>query len=135
MNEGDRGRDHFDAFAPDRVVETAAPPGMTGAAKLVDQQQDGVAIAIEAGFDHPLPATGGFALAPQGLARARPVTGKTARQRFIDGGAIHPGQHQHFMGVELLGDGRDQTLLIEGQLGQHFGKRQASADRGAFKSG
>ena len=45
MNEGvNRGRDHFDAVAPDRVVEAAAPPGMAGAAELVDEQQDGVAI-------------------------------------------------------------------------------------------
>lgn len=86
-----RGRDHFDAFALDRVIEAAAPPDMAGATDLIDEQQDGR--------------------------------------------TIHPGQHQYLAGVELLGDGGDQTLLIEGQVGQHFGKRQARADGGAFKSG
>jgi hypothetical protein len=108
---------------------------MAGAAELVDQQQDGVTITIEAGFDHTLPAAGCFALAPKALAASRPVTRKAGGKSFIDGGAVHPGQHQHLLGVELLGDSRDQPLLVKRQTGQHVGKRQGRADGSAFKSG
>lgn len=31
---------------------------------LFDEKQDGVSIAIEADFNHPLPATGSLSLAP-----------------------------------------------------------------------
>jgi len=48
---------------------------VTGAGFLIDTQQDGVAVAIETGFDQTLRGTESFTLAPQAIARARPVAG------------------------------------------------------------
>lgn len=62
--QGDRGRDDLDPPSPDRVVETTTAPGMACRPHLFDEKQDGISIAIEADFDHPLPATRSLSLAP-----------------------------------------------------------------------
>ena len=65
--------DHPAAFFP-QLIKAASPSGMAGnAADLLDLQQQGIAVAIEAQFFHVLEVPGRFALLPKCLPRARPV--------------------------------------------------------------
>src|SRR3546814_16981802 len=57
----------------------------------------------------------GVSLAPRSLARARIIMHHTILQRAADGFGIHPGHHQHFARVMLLGNGGDEALIVEGQ--------------------
>ena len=57
---------------------------------------------------------GGLALAPQLPARARPVVHLPGSQRLGQALAAHPGEHEHLAAVVLLGDGRHQSVGIEG---------------------
>src|SRR5579863_9205749 len=63
----------------DLAVETGMPPGVTGRSRLLDANPDRVLIAVGAHFDHTLDMAGGFALAPQRLARAAKVPGLAGR--------------------------------------------------------
>ena len=65
-------------------------------------QQHGIAIAIEPQRHDSLDLARGLALAPERLARARPVDGVAGRQRLLDRLTVHPGQHQDLAGVVLL---------------------------------
>ena len=85
------------------------------------------------GFDQPLPVATGFALAPQLLAGARPVTDLAAGEGFFQRGAVHPGQHQHLAAVVLLGDGGDQAFGIPGDGLQHGGQRAALVQSGLLQ--
>src|SRR5687768_16722799 len=58
---------------PDRRVEATRPVGVAGGAALVDDEQQAVAVAVEAELDQPLHVARGRALAPEFASRARPV--------------------------------------------------------------
>ena len=60
----------------------------------------------------------GLALAPQRLARARPIAGSPFGERHPDRLAVHPRHHQDFAGVVLLGDCRHQPVGAEPDLAQ-----------------
>src|SRR5580693_2793285 len=102
-------------------VEAGPVAGVAGLADLVHPDHQGVAVAVERHRLHPLVVPGGIALHPVFLAAARPVGtpagGKGAMQRLV----VHPSEHQHFAGVVLLGDGRDQAGRIPLQPGRDGG--------------
>src|SRR5690606_22368920 len=60
-------------------------------------------------------------LAPQALARARPVHGAPGGGRLGQRFAVHPGDHQDLAGFGILGDGRDQAVLVEDDVGHPGG--------------
>ena len=105
MSIDDR-RDLLELAVADRAEEAVVPAGVAGDAGLVDQDQQGVAVAIDAQIDQVLDVARRVALAPRRLARARPVADAARAHGLGDGVAIHPGHHQHLAGVVLLGDRR-----------------------------
>tara|TARA_R110002095_G_scaffold125900_1_gene109155 strand:+ start:1270 stop:1476 length:207 start_codon:yes stop_codon:yes gene_type:complete len=56
--------DGFDSIIPYSLKEAAPATGMTGNAFLVDNQQQGVAVAIDTGVNEALNLSGGLTLAP-----------------------------------------------------------------------
>src|SRR5665213_2203181 len=70
------------AFQP--AEEAARMAGVTGdAARLLDQQQDRIGVAVDANLAHPLRVSRRLTLVPQLRPRARPVmrTARLARAR------------------------------------------------------
>src|SRR5579875_3021876 len=62
--------------------ETAARAGVAGDAALIDQQQQRVAVAVDAQLDEALHVSRAFALAPQLLAGSRPVADSAGAERL-----------------------------------------------------
>src|SRR6185369_10773786 len=98
---------------PLQFVEKAAfASSVTGnTAHLFNRQQQHVAIAIGVNRLHFLEMAGLLALAPEPLARARPVYRVAAAHRFLQGFAIHVGEH-HDPPVLVLGDGRHHAVGV-----------------------
>src|SRR5690606_1434641 len=94
--------------------ETAFPSGMAGhAALLLDGKQYYISVAIQAQRTNPLSIARLFALAPEALARPRPINRLAGVRRFQQGIAVHPGHHQDPAALPVLGDGRHQAIGIE----------------------
>ena len=97
------------------AVEAAALAGVAGRALLVDQQEQRVAVAVQAHVAHPLAVPRGLALHPVLAAAARPVGrpagGEGAVQRLV----VHPGEHEHLAGVVLLHHGGHQARGVAAQ--------------------
>src|SRR5207302_10309753 len=78
------------------LVEAALAAGVArDAAHLLDDQQDAVAVAVEADLAHSLHVPRTLALAPELVARARPVMRAIGLHRPRQRLAIHPGERQH----------------------------------------
>src|SRR4051794_37282953 len=76
--------------------ETAPAPGMASDTPHgLDAQQDGVAIAVQAYLAHALHVARRLALAPECLARARPVHRLAQRHGALERLAVHPRDHEH----------------------------------------
>src|SRR6266446_8093001 len=67
--------DHRPSAVTPSPEETAAPPGVAGHPLLIDQEQHGVAVAIEAQLTQVLNLSRRLPLAPQSGARTRPIAG------------------------------------------------------------
>src|SRR5208282_1644648 len=78
-----------------------------------------------------------LALAPELLARARPVADAAGLERLRDRFAVHPGQHQRLAAVMLLRHRGDETVAVEAQsrqrrrcgLGRGVGVRHGACSR------
>ena len=105
------GQHHLVAVA-NRGVEAARPAGVAGGSGLVDDQEQAVAVAVDAELEEPLALAGGRALAPQLAPRARPVGDLAGPQRFGEALGVHPREHQHRARAGL-GDRRDQAIRVE----------------------
>ena len=91
-------------------VEAGAVAGVAGRALLVDLDQQGVAVAVEADLLDPLAVAGGLALDPVLLAGPAPVRRPAGGQGAVQRLVVHPAQHQHLAGVVLLHHGRHQPV-------------------------
>ena len=119
---------HRRAVAPGGV-EAGAAAGVAGDADLVDEEEDGVGVAIVAQVDEALRLAGSFAFAPEAAARAAIVAGLAGGEGFGQGFGVHPGEHEDFAGIVLLGDGGDEAGGGEGDGGHGWvfrGRRKAS---------
>lgn len=130
-------RDHdiaidYDLVAVKLVEEAMAAAGVAGGAGLVHFQQQGVAVAVDAGGFQNLHLAAAFALAPEGVAGAGPVTDATGLQGFPQGFCVHPGQHQYFFGVVLLRNRGNQSIIVIFHLGQQRVAIQLKAGRIMF---
>ena len=56
-----------------------------------------------------LHVAGAFSLVPQLLAAAAPVMGLACGKRGFPRLPVHPGQHEHFAGGSILGNGGNKT--------------------------
>jgi hypothetical protein len=99
-------------------VKAAPLACMTGYARLVDQNEQGVFITIIIyGFDL-LHIFAGLALAPQDLAGARVKTGPFFPDGNLQRFPVHIGNHQYVSAAGILHNGRDKPLFIKFQLWQ-----------------
>src|SRR4029453_2786028 len=98
----------FEPLEEELLVARGAPDS----ALLLDDEQDRVAVAVEADLAHALDMSGGFALAPELFARARPVVRFARRGRAFERFAVHPAEHQHALRGGVLRDGRNQVELV-----------------------
>ncbi len=57
----------------------------------------------------------GLPLDPERLARAAPIGHAARLQRLHHRVDIHPSHHQHFTGLSLLRNGRDQPIGVQFQ--------------------
>ena len=99
--------------SPDLSVEARATAGVAGRTGLLDPDPDGILIAIHPHLDHALPMTGGFAFAPQRIARAAEVPGFSARNGLAQGLLIHVRDHQHFAAASVGSNAVDKAGGVE----------------------
>src|SRR5690242_8544015 len=94
-------------------IEAALAPGVAGdAAEGFDEQQDRIAIAVEADLVHVLDMTRTLALAPQRASGPRPIVRLTRVIGPFERFAVHPCERQHTMRGGILCDGRDQSVVV-----------------------
>lgn len=79
----------------------------------MDSDQKRIGIAIYADLDHALHVSGGGALVPQLAAAARPEIGFTVLERELQRFLVHVRQHEDFVCLCILHDGRDQSVAVE----------------------
>ena len=79
----------------------------------IDAQQQRVLIAIDADFDHMLHLSRSVALAPEFLARARPVMRHAGLQSLFQREGVHVGEHQDFAAGGFCRDADDQAVGVE----------------------
>jgi hypothetical protein len=91
---------------------------VAGHTLLIDQQQHGVAVAIQAQLVQMLDLPGCLPLAPKSVARARPVASAALGQRRAHRVAVHPSHHQDLAGVVLLNNRRHEAVGLELDLRQ-----------------
>jgi hypothetical protein len=111
---GDKGP----AAIPPGAEETAATPGVASDARLIDQQQHRIAVAIKAELAQQLNLPGGLTLSPELGARPRPIAGAALVEAGPHRIAVHPRQHQDFAGIVLLRDRRHETIGAKPDRGQ-----------------
>src|SRR3954452_19705439 len=97
------------------TVEAGPLPRVAGRALLVDQDQQRVAVAVQAHLADPLPVPGGLALHPVLAPAAGPVGGPPGGKGAVQRLVVHPGEHEHLSGVVLLDDGGDQPRRVAAQ--------------------
>src|SRR5947208_5985355 len=81
----------------------ARPPAF-----LLDDEQQGVAVAVVVGLPYPLAVARRLPLAPPLLPGAAPEDGAAGLQRLPQRRLVHPRQVQHLAGAGLLHDGGDE---------------------------
>src|SRR4051812_15988115 len=85
-----------------------------GAADLVDFEEHGVVVAVDANLANFLHIPRLLPLAPELLAAAAEVDGPAGADRLLERLAVHPGDHEHLARLIVLGDRRDQAAgLVE----------------------
>src|SRR5512147_2545188 len=99
------------------------------AAGLRDSVQHDVAVTIEPDFADLLRVARFLALAPEPVARSRPVDRAPRLRRLRERLAIGPGEHQHAPAGRVLRDDRHQAVGIEANLGEPVGIVHVSVAR------
>ena len=94
------------------TIEARTAASVAGGACLAHLEEHRVLVAIDADFVDMLFVAGRVALAPERLARARPVDRAAGVDGELQRLCIHPRQHQHFAGIVLLRDGGKEPRII-----------------------
>ena len=80
---------------------------------LIDEDKDGVAIAVDEHLLDPLAIPRCLTFDPLRCPTARVKRGPAGSQCRSEGGFIHPREHEHFPGIPLLYHGGDKTVRVE----------------------
>src|ERR1700757_80868 len=94
-------------YAEEARLKTLVAGGAV--AVLLDREQDGVVVAVDADFVDGLVVARLLALAPQAIARAREVAGVAGLDGFLEGLAVHVSDHQEASALIVLRDDRDDA--------------------------
>src|SRR6185369_8043142 len=95
------------------TVKASGRARVAGRPSRVRDDQKCVLIAIDADFLDIENMAGGFTLAPQFFAGARPEMRLARRDRGVDRLLVHMRDHQHRAGLCVRHDSRDQSCRIE----------------------
>ena len=76
-------------------------------ALLANLQEDCVRITVDEDLFNRLNVPAHFTLAPKSLSTATIVDSLSAIDRFVECLSVHIGQHQHFIGLSILRDDRE----------------------------
>ena len=85
---------------------------------LVDEDDERVAVAVEADLPDVLPVAGRLALAPELLPAPAPEPRPAGRQRPPQRRLVHVRHHQHVAAGRVLDDRHDQAPVVELDLRQ-----------------
>src|SRR5208337_5446383 len=119
----DRLAELFQAPLGDAPVEAGAVAGVTGSpADLLHEQEQGVAVAVDANLLDELHVAALLALAPELVPASREVHGPARSQGLVERILVHEGVHEDVSGLEVLGDRPDQSLTL-GEVGPVHWKR------------
>ncbi len=107
---------------------------MAGDSRLVDLQQDRVAVAVEFHFKDMLNVAAFVSLTPATVPTAAEVNRSSRLQCFLVGSLVHPSKHQHFARCGILSDsGKEPASFVEiGLVGAdhaHGGDLRVGRDR------
>ncbi len=94
---------------------------MTGAAVLLDLEEEGVAVAIDEPTQDPLRVAARLAFLPELPAGAAPVVHVAGLDGMLQGILVHPGHHEHapaFLGA-LLNNGWNQSPVVVFEIQLH----------------
>src|SRR5689334_849755 len=97
-------------YAKEARLETFVARGAV--AVLLDREQDRVVVTVDSNLMYGLEVSRFFALAPQTIARAREIAGVARPQSFLEGLAVHVGDHQKASALIVLGDDRNDTAAL-----------------------
>ena len=78
-------------------------------AGLLDGEEDGIGVTIDADLEDFLSMAAFFAFSPKFPAAAAEVGSHTGLQRFLEGLLVHPGEHEDLSGGGILGDGWEEA--------------------------
>ena len=98
------------------VFEAGAGAGVAGRAFLVDEDEQGVGVAVDEDLLDVLTMAAGLALDPVLLPAAGPERAPPGRRGPADRLGVHPAHHQDLTRVVLLHHCWDQPGRVEGQL-------------------
>ena len=112
------------------VVEAGLRTGVAGGALLVDQNGQGITVAVGGDGYNVLHIAGGLALAPQFLTGTAPEAGTALLHGDFQALAVHIGHGQHILGDGVHNDGGNQSVFVEFQLidGYHFNSSQSDGN-------
>lgn len=94
-------------------VEAAPSAGVACIARLIDQQQQAIHVAINPHFDQLLNVAARLAFDPVRLPRTRPIGCQSALQCPVYRFGVHPRHHQNLSRFAILRNGGDQTVLAK----------------------
>ncbi len=109
-------RDNLRAVGRDLAEKATAIPFMARWTLLIDFQEDGVGVTVDENLDDVLHVTAFFPLAPQASLAAAEIDRPSGGDRLGKALGIHVRHHQHFAGLGVLGDGRQQAVAL-GEIG------------------
>jgi hypothetical protein len=78
--------------------ETTLEPFVACCARLFDQHQNAISVAIDSHLDHLLPMSAFLSFAPQSISRSAKVRGKSRFYGFQVRFPIHPREHEDLFG-------------------------------------
>lgn len=98
---------------------------MACAIYLIYSDQQRVAVAVNRDGFHMLHMSRCLPFVPDPLSTTGEERDETAGKRAGECLVVHPAEHQHFVGVVLLDDGREQAVLVAFEpCGDGGGKRR-----------
>src|SRR4029450_9925113 len=98
-------------------VEAAVVAGVAGGTDLIDADEQGITVAVDAYLAHVLTGPGRLPLDPVRSTAPAPVRGQPGRECQMQGLIVHPAQHQHLTGVGLTDHRRGPAILSPLQAG------------------
>ena len=99
-----------------KTEKTTVSARMTGQTRRVaglgDFHQQHIVVTIQSQLMHGLDVAGLFTFEPQFVARAAEIHRPPQLRRFLQGFAVHPGEHQHIVAADFLRDYGNQPLGV-----------------------